>query len=73
MEELEAVLDASRKVAYEQNKFLAALKGIRLDEPAVAEDRVQAIKDRVAAKEAGLTEEEFDLQQGGLGYEIEEE
>jgi hypothetical protein len=53
---------------------LAALKGINLDEPsAAAEDRVQAIKDRVAAKEQGLTEEEFDLQQGGLGYEIEEE
>lgn len=59
---------------YEQNKFLAALKGIKLDENATAaEDKVQEIKDRVAAKAAGKSEEEYGWEQAGLGFEIEDD
>lgn len=73
--ELEAILDAERKRQYAQNKFLAALKGINLGAEAAesAEDKIQAVKNRVAAKLSGMDEEEYELQTLGLGFEIEEE
>ena len=59
---------------YEQNKFLAALKGIKLDEAAAEEvDPVQRIKDRVAAQQQGITEDQYSWQQAGLGFEEEDE
>lgn len=73
LQELEALLEASRKIQHEQNKFLAALKGINLNESTAAEDRVQAIKDRVAAQQEGMDEESYAWKQAGLGFEIEEE
>lgn len=74
VDELNAVLDASRKVQFEQNKFLAALKGIKLDDNAsAAEERFNAVKERVTAKQLGITEEEYGFMEAGLGFEIEDE
>ena len=66
------ILDAAREAQFNQNKFLAALKGINLEEGA-AEDKVAKIKERLAAQQAGMTEEEYDLTNAGLGFEYDEE
>lgn len=75
LNELEAILEAERKRLYNQNKFNAALKGIKLDDgPAEksAEEKVQEIKNRVAAQLAGVSEEQYELQSLGMGVEEEE-
>lgn len=69
--ELEAVLHAKREEQFNQNKFLAALKGVNLDENA-AENRVEKIKQRLAAKQAGVPEEVFELN-SMFGFESEDE
>lgn len=73
--ELEAILDAERERQYNQNKFLAALKGINLEGAAAksAEEKVEEIKNRVAAKLAGKDVETYELETLGLGVEVEEE
>lgn len=73
--ELEAILEAAREAQYRQNKFLAALKGIDLESTAAttAEDKVQQVKNRVAAKLAGVDPEIYELGTLGLGVEEEEE
>lgn len=67
------ILEASREATFNQNKFLAALKGINLDENSAAEDRVEKIKMRIAAEQSGLSEEQYELSMAGLGFEIDEE
>ena len=63
-------MDAAREQQYNQNKFLAALKGVNLDEGA-ASKRVEQIKERVAAKQSGVPEEIYEL--GDMfGFEEEE-
>jgi hypothetical protein len=71
--ELEAILEAERKRQYNQNKFMAALKGIDLEADAAqsAQERVDAIKNRVAAKMAGMDPDSYELSQMGLGIEQE--
>ena len=64
-------MDAKRETQYNQNKFLAALKGVNLEE-AAATNRVEQIKERLAAKQLGVSEEEFELD-GMFGFEAEEE
>jgi hypothetical protein len=69
------IIDAARERDANQNRFLAALKGIDLGEDKAAEDdrlTVDEIKKRVAAKAAGVPEEMADL--GGMfGFEEDEE
>lgn len=71
--ELEAILEAERKRQYNQNKFMAALKGIDLEADAAqsAQERVDAVKNRVAAKLAGMDPDSYELSQMGLGIEQE--
>lgn len=64
-------MDAAREATYNQNKFLAALKGISLEDNA-AEGRVEAIKRRMAAEAAGVSEEVYELD-GIFGFEVEDE
>jgi hypothetical protein len=73
--ELEAILEAYRDQIYRQNKFAAALKGIDLEAGAAtsAEDKVQEVKNRVAAKLNGVSQEEYEFGSMGLGIEIEDE
>lgn len=75
LNELEAILEAERKRQFQQNKFNAALKGINLDgesKEKSAEEKVQEIKNRVAARLSGVSEEEYELQTLGMGVEEEE-
>ncbi len=76
--ELQAILDASRKEKHEDRKFMAALKGIDLDEDAKkeADDRVDRIKRRAEARLRGVSEADVDRQADGdmfgLEFEVEE-
>lgn len=71
--ELNQVLDSSRKVKHEQNKFLAALKGIDLDKGKNQTDAFEEVKKRAAAKLRGVSEEELDLSEVGISIETEDE
>lgn len=70
-----AILEASRKQRFEQNKFTAALKGINLDDATAKEeeDPVERIKHRIAAKNQGMSEEAYEWSLAGIGIEDENE
>ena len=74
LEELEAILSASRDREHRQNKFMAALKGIDIDKEigGSAKDKVEEMKQRLAAKQAGKSEDHFEIEQFGLDVEVEE-
>lgn len=73
--ELEAILDAWRERNYEQNKFLAAIKGIDLEASAAesVQNRFDDIVAEAYAELEGVSEEEFTLGQLGWGVEDEDE
>jgi len=73
MEQLQAVLEAAREKEWEHKKFLAAIKGINLDGNEEKVDKVQEIKDRVAAEQEGMSLDEYEWKQAGLGFEPDEE
>lgn len=58
-QELVVMLEKARDKKYDEQKFLAALKGIDLDEGKATE--FDEIKRRAEAKARGLSEEEFEL------------
>lgn len=70
VEELFALVDASRRIEHRHHKFMAALKGVDLDENAV-EDDFESVQIRAAAELAGKSEQEFILD--SIGIEIEED
>lgn len=74
LDELRLILQAERERELRSHKFFAALKGIDLDSEAAgsAEDRVREIKERVAARQAGMTEQEAEFDVLGTDYEVEE-
>jgi hypothetical protein len=71
LSELYQVLESSRERRYEDRKFAAALKGVDLDKEAgVSEDSessFDAIKRRAEAKLRGMTEEQYELTEIGIG------
>lgn len=71
--ELEFILDAHREQQQNQNRFLAALKGIDLDAGAAqsAQDRFDDIVAEVYAEAEGVSEDEYTL--GSLGWGVEDE
>ena len=70
--ELDAILDASRKQEFNRNKFAAALKGVDLDDSEESdEDRFNAIEARAKARAAGISEDEYEFAELGLGVERE--
>ena len=73
--ELEAILDAERERQYNQNKFLAALKGIDLDANAAksAQERFEEVVEAAYAQLEGVSEEEYTFGQLGWGVEEEDE
>lgn len=72
--ELSQVLDSSRKVQREQNKFLAAIQGIDIDKnKSDGADAFEEVKRRAQAKLAGMSEEELDLSEVGISIEVEDE
>lgn len=71
LEELEAIIKASREKEHRHQKFMAALKGIDLDENDEAKERFEAVKRRAEARMTGKSEEQLELAEFGL--EIVEE
>lgn len=70
MEELYLLLDSMRERQHSEHKFMAALKGVDLDEGNTNND-FDRIKQQAAAELAGKSEDEyvFDL----IGIQIEED
>ena len=73
--ELEVILAASREKEHREHKFLAALKGIDLDEDAnnEAKNKFEEVQRRVQAKLHGGNEKQLEMDIFGLDIETEEE
>lgn len=69
--EINVILEASRERRHEDRKFAAALKGVDLDENK-EETSFEAVKRRAEAKLRGMTEEQYELTEIGVGL-IEDE
>lgn len=71
LEELELIIKAARDREHRHNKFMAALKGINLDENNDAKERFDAVKRRAEAKRQGKSVESLEFAE--LGLDIVEE
>jgi len=71
LDELIAILDAHREDQYQRNKFLAAIQGIDL-EGENNKDKVEEIKLRVRARQAGMHEDDLEVMEVGFGIEEED-
>lgn len=71
LNELYQVLESMREKDHSDKKFMAALKGIDLDENKEQDEAFEEVKRRAQAKLTGRSEQE--LQLGELGIEIIEE
>lgn len=71
LDELEAVVRAAREREHRNHKFLAALKGVDIDEDKKEspKDRVEEMKKKIAARRAGKTPEQLELEDFGIGFE----
>jgi hypothetical protein len=74
LDELQAILEASREQEYKRQKFAAALKGIDLDEQRGQsnDSSFEEVKRRAEAKLRGVSEEELEFTDIGIGV-VEEE
>lgn len=72
--ELEVIIKEARDKEQRHHRFLAAIQGIDLDKHIDndGEDRVEAAKRRIAAKQAGKSEVEADFDAFNMDYAIEE-
>lgn len=68
--ELEHVVTAAREKEMRNNRFMAALKGVNLDED-TAVDKVEEMKRRIEAERAGVSVEALDFMD--MGIEVESE
>lgn len=68
--EVLAMVEKAREKKYEEHKFMAALKGIDLDEG--QETEFDRVKRRAEAKAMGVSEEEIDLS-GHFNIIVEDE
>ena len=69
--ELEKIVEAAREAEFRRNKFLAALNGVDLEDGIeTAADLVERKKEQIAARAAGKTEEEADLEKMGIVMEV---
>lgn len=69
LDELYLLIDSDRKKEHRNNKFLAAVQGIDLDDDPQKDDAFERVKAKAAADLAGKTEQEmvFDY----IGIEVE--
>lgn len=74
MDELRLILEQAHEREFRQMKFFASLKGVDLEAGReTPDDRVQRVKDRVAARARGETTEKYELEEYfGTEYEVEE-
>lgn len=75
--EMESIIMASREKEHRYFKFMAAMKGVNLDDPSgtspqeTQEDRFELIKARAEARVAGRDAEEAEYEFFGVDYEVE--
>ena len=69
MDELESIYSAVKDKEYQEFRRAAALKGINLDEKD-GDDDYQRVVDKANAKLSGKTEEEYRLNEIGIGLEF---
>lgn len=67
--ELETLLESKRDADFQKNKFMAALKGIDLDEPTTDAPTFDEIKRRADAKNRGVSAEALEFAEIGIGIE----
>lgn len=67
--ELEAMIKARRNYDTTKQRFLAALKGIKMDEPNQSSDKFNEVKRRALAKQNNMTEEQVQLLEAGFTQE----
>lgn len=74
LDELQLILEKAHDRDYQNQKFLAAIQGIDLDEGSRedAEDRFEEIERRAQARLQGRSVEELEYDELGLDVEIEE-
>lgn len=74
IDELKAIVKASREKEHRANKFAAALKGINIDEGSqnTAKEKFEEVQRRVQAKLYGKSEAALEMDELGLDIEIEE-
>ena len=68
LEELNAIVNKSREQKHQQNKFLAAMKGIDLDQSENQEERFNEVQRRVEAKLSGKSQDEIEFQDFGIDF-----
>lgn len=74
LDELKAILSASREREHRQNKFLAAINNIDLDAgEQTNEEKFEEVKRRAEAKLSGIDERELELDMFGIDFDTEEE
>jgi hypothetical protein len=73
LEEMQIILDAAREKDYQHQKFLAALKGINLDEQSGADIRSKfdAVQERANARLRGENAEDASWESLGLDIETD--
>lgn len=71
LDELVKIVDKARDIRFESYKFAASLKGINLDDPEDEELTIADIENRVAARQAGIDEDDFALMGLGVAFETE--
>lgn len=72
LDELQAILEASRDQEYRRQKFAAALKGVDLDAASKSTtESFDEVKRRAEAKLRGVSEEEVEF--GSIGIAVFEE
>ena len=74
LDELRAIVEASRERERRANKFAAALKGIKIDDEAeTAKEKFEEVQRRVTAKLSGRSEAQLELDVFGLDVDNEDE
>lgn len=71
LQELKAIISVNRQTEARNNKFLAAIQGINLDDATEedVEERFRKTQLRAAAKMSGKEENQMVMEELGFGYE----
>lgn len=73
IEELQLLMEAKSDEIYREHRFLAAMKGIDLDEETKSDDVFDKVRIKAAADLAGKTEDEFVFDMIGIDVATEGE
>lgn len=74
LDELKLFVNSSRDKWEREQRFLAAINGINLDEGAgtTAQEKFEEVQRRVEAMKSGIDKETYELNELGMDVEIEE-